>query len=569
MRKIVWMIAVMVGLAAAARAEDAWVQVAARPTLAQAQDQAREYSRTFTNVQGFRLPSGWYGIVLGPYSADQAEAQLGLLLGEGMIPRDSFVARGGGFGPQFWPDAAAAAPPSPGEAAAPAPAEAVDPADGAEAALAFEAAMTIPDRQAVQDALRFAGLYAGKSDGAFGKATRAALAAWQAGQALAPTGLLSRDQRDRLLEPWRQETALVGMSSIAEAEAGITLDLPMGLVEFDRYDPPFVRYRARGGSGYEILLISMRGGQEALAPLHDRLLGLGLVPPGGQDTVGTGFLSLSGADGTRATHAEAARKGRFIKGFLISGPAGQDQRLKRILQAMEDSFTAQADTVLDAGAGVASTVSQADLTAGLDVRRPALSHSGVYVDATGSVLTAAEGLDGCARLTLDGQHEARVVWQDQNAGIALLAPQAALAPRAVAGLAPGLPAPDAVVAIGGYPYGDRLSAPVVSFGTFAEGRGLNGDADRARLALRAEPGDAGAAVLDADGAMIGLLLPRGPHTSQDLPRDVAFAVPAAALAERLAASGHELTPAAPTGVLAPEDLASRARAMTALVSCWK
>ncbi|MBS0564817.1 MAG: peptidoglycan-binding protein, partial [Proteobacteria bacterium] len=428
MRNIVWMIAVMVGLAASARAEDAWVQVAARPTLAQAQDQAREFSRTFTNVQGFRLPSGWYGIVLGPYSSDQAQAQLGLLLGEGMIPRDSFVAQGGGFGAPFWPDTAAAAAPPPEAETDAAPAEAADPADSAEAALAFEAAMTAADRQEVQDALRFAGIYDGKSDGAFGKATRAALAAWQAGQALAPTGLLAPDQRDRLVQPWRQETALVGLSRVAEAEAGITVDLPMGLVEFDRYDPPFARYRPRGGSGYEILLISMRGGQEALAPLHDRLLGLGLVPPGGQDTVGTGFLSLSGADGARMARAEATRKGAFIKGFLIAGPAGQDQRLKRILQAMEDSFTAQPDAVLDAGAGVASTVSQADLTAGLDVRHPALSHSGVYVDAGGSVLTAAEGLDSCTRLTLDGQHEARLVWQDRDAGIALLSPEGALAP---------------------------------------------------------------------------------------------------------------------------------------------
>lgn len=570
MRQFVWMIAMAVGMVSAVWADDAWVQVEARPTLAEAQARAQAYAQTFTNVQGYRLPSGWYGIVVGPFSADEAARQLDLLLGERMIPADSFVATGNRFGPQFWPGDATTVAAAP---TAPQPAETIDPADSAEAALADEAAMSAQDRQAVQQALAFAGVYKGKTDGAFGKGTRAAMAAWQAAQGLQPTGLLTRSQRDKLLQPWKQETDLLGMAPVNETEAGITVDLPMGLVAFDRYDPPFVRYPAKGGSGYTVLLISARGDQTALGALHDRIAALGLVPQGGQDTVGTGFLSMSGVDATRQAFAEAERKGGFIKGFLIAGPAGQEDRMKRILAAMEASFATIPDTVLDEHQGVASTVSQSDLTSGLDPRRPALSHSGVYVDAAGSVLTASDGLDGCARLTLDSLHEARLVWQDTDAGIALLTPTSALAPRGFASLAPALPAADAVVAIGSYPFGDRLSAPVVSFGAFAEARGLKGETDRARLTLKAEPGDAGAAVLDDHGEMVGLLLPRAADGAQSLPGDVAFLVPAADLSARLAAAGHALPPTAAANqqlaALAPEDLAARARGMTALVSCWK
>lgn len=568
MKNFAWMLALLLGFAgvAAARAEDAWVQVEARPTVEEAQARAQSYAQAFGNVQGYRLPSGWYGIMLGPFAPDEAARQLDLLLGERMIPADSYVATGERFGPQFWPAASGAVAATPTPAA---PAETVDPADTAEAALADEAALTPADRQAVQDALAFAGVYKGQTDGAFGKGTRAAIAAWQAQKGFGSTGLLTKRQREQLLAPWTQETDRVGMAEVAEAEAGITLDLPMGLVTFDRYDPPFVRYRAKDDSGYAILLISAKGDQAALGALHDRIVALGLVPPGGRDTLGAGFLSMAGVDATHQAFAEAERKGGFIKGFLIAGPAGQEDRMKRILLAMQTSFTAIADTVLDEHQGVASTVSATDLTAGLDVPRPALSHSGVYVDATGAVLTASDGLQGCARLTLDMLHDAQIAWQDDARGIALLTPLGALAPRGVASLAQALPAENAVVAIGGYPYGDRLSAPVVSFGTFAEPRGLKGEADRARLVLKAEAGDAGAAVLDDRGAMIGLLLPRPTGGTQTLPGDVAFAISAPALAEGLAPAGHTLTAAAPSDPLAPEDLAARARAMTALVSCWK
>ncbi|MCX8507635.1 MAG: SPOR domain-containing protein, partial [Rhodobacteraceae bacterium] len=99
--------------AAGARAQDAWVQVEAQPTLAEAEARARAYTDAFPNVQGYRLPSGWYAIVLGPFSDDEAQRQLDLLRSERMIPADSFVPEAPGFGQRFWPagaDAATVAP---------------------------------------------------------------------------------------------------------------------------------------------------------------------------------------------------------------------------------------------------------------------------------------------------------------------------------------------------------------------------------------------------------------------------------------------------------------------------
>src|SRR5690606_34037467 len=103
----------------AARAQDAWVQIEAQPTLREGEERARAYSGVFPNVSGYALASGWYAIVLGPYPPEEAARQLELLRGERLIPSDSYIADAGRFRQRFWPVGEAAVVP-----AAPAPAEA-------------------------------------------------------------------------------------------------------------------------------------------------------------------------------------------------------------------------------------------------------------------------------------------------------------------------------------------------------------------------------------------------------------------------------------------------------------
>ncbi len=98
-----------------------WVQIEARPTEAEADERARAYAEVFPDVAGYRLSSGWYAIVLGPYGTDVARLRLQDLLEAGMIPRDSFIADGRAFREPFLapgelppaPDAEALAVPGP------------------------------------------------------------------------------------------------------------------------------------------------------------------------------------------------------------------------------------------------------------------------------------------------------------------------------------------------------------------------------------------------------------------------------------------------------------------------
>jgi hypothetical protein len=75
-------------------------------------------------------------------------------------------------------------------------------------------------------------------------------------------------------------------------------------------------------------------------------------------------------------------------------------------------------------------------------------------------------------------------------------------------------------------------------------------------------------VLDAYGAVLGMLLPADPKATRQLPDGVAFAASAAALSASLTAKG--IIPAAAASRAEPtaNALAAKARGMTVLVSCW-
>ena len=85
----------VVSLARAAVAqEQAWLQIEAQPGLALAEERARAYASVFADTAGFQVGSGWYAVVLGPYTPEAAAGRLVSLKRENLIPRDSFISDG-------------------------------------------------------------------------------------------------------------------------------------------------------------------------------------------------------------------------------------------------------------------------------------------------------------------------------------------------------------------------------------------------------------------------------------------------------------------------------------------
>jgi S1-C subfamily serine protease len=257
----------------------------------------------------------------------------------------------------------------------------------------------------------------------------------------------------------------------------------------------------------------------------------------------------------------------LVKGWMLAWDPS-DARMARVVQELRASFRPVGDRALDPGLVPLDESARQGLLSGLELRKPRLSRSGFYVDAAGAVLTTTEAVAQCGRITLDGTVDATVTLQDDATGIALLAPVRPLSPPAVAGFQLAPDRIGAEVAVSGYSYGDRLSAPVLTFGTLADSAGLDGETGVKRLSLAALPGDAGGPVVDGTGAVLGMLLPRATGSGRVLPDDVALAATGAAIAELLAPKGVALAEAVSQGAMAPEDLARKAARMTVLVSCW-
>lgn len=554
--------------------EGVWVQIEAHPTLREAQDRAQAYSNALADVNGFRLNSGWYAIVLGPYLRSDAEQVLRVYRAEGQIPPDSFLAFSRSLGSQFWPigenvlNQPAVVPPVT-QPAEPEPPEIVHRDEPEDETLAqarqSERLLTQQEREALQLALQAAGFYNSAIDGAFGPGTRRSMADWQIYNGFEATGILTTLQRKRLMDDYNEPLISVGMARYTDRDAGIEMQLPMGVIRFDRHEAPFAHFESTSDLGARVLLISQKGDEATLRGLYEVMQSLEIVPlDGPRSRSKTGF-TLQGQGNGIVSHTEARLENGEIKGFTLVWPEGDEARRARVLATMKASFK-RLDGVLPDTAG-AQAGQQIDLVAGLRLRKPRLSRSGFFVAPDGAVLTVTEATDGCSRITIDDRFEAKVAKLDDKLGVALLRPAQDLVPISVARLDGSEPRISSEVAVSGYSYEGILGAPTLTFGKVSDVRGLNGETEVSRLELEAQDGDVGGPVLDRDGSVVGMLLPK-PSGNKSLPRNVSFAADAGALARLLADAGLNAEQAQSVQDISPDELSNRASGMTVLVSCW-
>ena len=538
-----------------------WLQVEARPNQVQAEERARDYAGRLNNVAGFRLGSGWFAIVLGPYDAASAPSELSRLRIAGAVPRDAFIADGSAFGPRFWPDGPLPVVDTP----APAPLPELVASDETPAqARTSERLLTRPQREELQIALRWEGFYNSSIDGAFGPGTRRAMGAWQAANGFENTGVLTSAQRVALLGAYNDALASLAMAPVFDARAGIEIDMPTGLVAFDRYEAPFAHYTASTDDGVQVLLISQAGDATSFASLYEVLQSLRVIPLDGDRRRNRSSFSIVGANDQIVSEAYAELANGEIKGFVLTWPAGDEKRRSLAVAAMRDSFASVRGQVLPDNAGQGFDQST-DLLAGLEIRRPDAAISGFFVDASGAVLTAGAPVGSCERITLGEDTEMTLA--SQADGLALLEPRERLAPIAVARLATTAPRLNADIAVAGYSFGGALGAPSVTFGTLDDLRGLNGEDTRQRFTLDAAPGDTGGPILTEAGAILGVLLPRE-EGGRQLPEGVQFGANVPSIAEFLGAAGINAAAADESDALAPEDLTRLAADFTVLVNCW-
>jgi S1-C subfamily serine protease/peptidoglycan hydrolase-like protein with peptidoglycan-binding domain len=565
-----------------------WIQVSARPTLATANQEAQAFAAKIPDVAGFSLGGGWYGILIGPYTREDADRVLQVYRSEGQIPRDSFIALPSNLRNQFYPlgegsaqatqpaQAPAAiastevAPTQEAQTAEPVviaePATSALPDESPAEARRSEQALSRDERKELQTALQAAGFYNSAIDGAFGRGTRGSMSDWQAAKGFEITGVLTTAQRQVLLDDYNAPLISVGMRRITDSQAGISLEIPAGEVAFNRYEPPFAHFDSTGDLGVRVLLISQRGDKSTLYGLYDIMQTLEIVPLEGPRERTNDSFTLEGRNNRFVSVTQASLKNGEIKGFTLIWPAGDEARRSRVLSAMQASFE-RSEGVLNDAAG-ADIQQDIDLLSGLEIRKPKMSRSGFFVSSDGVVVTTADVVQGCTRVTLDYGYLAEILTADTQSGMAILRSTQALAPIAVAELSPQSPRLQSEIAVSGFSYEGVLGAPSLTWGKLADVKSLEGDNSVARLALAAQPGDAGGPVVDASGAVLGMLLPQTAQGRQ-LPAGVSFAVNAEAIRGAMEAAGLNVQTQLSGAALPNQALVKRATGMTVLVSCWE
>jgi hypothetical protein len=542
-----------------------WVQIEAKPSLLEARDAARRYAATLPEVGAFTLGNGWYAIALGPYPRDEAERILRDYRRDGRIARDSYIARRSAYQRQFWP--VGASPEDPPAPTAQDSADAVDtsPDETPREARASEARLSRDERSELQEALSWAGVYEGAIDAAFGRGTRAAMARWQREKGFEATGVLTTRQRGDLMRAYAAILDGLGLERVVDRATGIAVKLPTDVVEFTRYAPPFAHFDPVDDLDARVLLISQSGDRSSLRGLYDVMQTLEIVPGTGPRSLEQDGFTLVGEGALQISHTRVWLRDGEIKGFTLIWPVGDEERRNRVLREMLESFDWLPGT-LDPAEGNAAA-QRIDLVSGLKLRRPRLTRSGFYVDEGGAVLTTADVVRGCGRITIDELHEAGITLIDDALGVAVLHPEDRLAPARVATFQDRTPQLMSDVAVAGYSYGGVLGAPTVTFGQVSDLEGLNGEPHMKRLTLAALEGDAGGPVLDQGGSVLGMLLAHR-MDNRSLPEDVSFAATNGALQDILTRGGVAVRRTSEAGMMSAEALTDRANAMTVLVSCW-
>jgi len=154
------------------------------------------------------------------------------------------------------------------------------------------------------------------------------------------------------------------------------------------------------------------------------------------------------------------------------------------------------------------------------------------------------------------------------AGLALVTPLTPASAPGVAGFRDGPARIGSEVALAAFPHGGRMGAPSTAIGTLGDIRSPGGDASGLQLDLRAPLGDTGGPVLDENGALIGMVAPRG-ENGVTPPDGVERGIATGTITASLDAAGIPWTPASAAAPLPREYLARAAADMTALVACWQ
>ncbi|MFT5159284.1 MAG: hypothetical protein ACI9ZD_000885 [Paracoccaceae bacterium] len=576
-----------VPLAAQAQAQY-WLQVESQNNIRDTKSRAQFFARDFPDTRAFATETGWYAIVIGPMSEDAADAELSSLKAANLIPRDSFVADGTTFQNQLWPLAANTETASGTVVVTEAEnvIVEVEVETSEEVVLVVEAgpikdpdlkatkklerSWSRDDKKQYQTYMVWTGDYKSAIDGSYGRGTRKAIKSFQDHEGFEDTGYLTGVQLALLQTRYNHVIDRLGIDQLRDLDAGIELQYPANLVEFERFEPPFVHYKAKSGGDVRMMLISQEGGRAVLNSLYEIMETFDFIPPEGYRVKKRDWFVLSGRNDDVVSYTYVKTDRKTVKGFTIVWPPARDGAMQPLATAMYNSFSPLKEYVLDETLGYGEADDQPlDLTSGLETPAPDSSASGFFINPKGVILTHVANIASCSKITInEGETQLHVATQDDNLGLAILQPDTQYTPQSYALFSDEAPELGADITVAGFSFPEVMEIATLNYGTLTAVDGRMGAASEIRISAFLEEGDTGGPVLDDRGAVIGMRLTKSSGASSQ-PAYVNFALKSEQIIQQLDRLGLVYGKSTAFDALHDVDLAFMAGDFTVKIACWK
>ncbi len=398
-----------------------------------------------------------------------------------------------------------------------------------EAARAAFEALPLASRIEIQDGLVWTGDYSGSLDGTFGRMTFDSLTAFQARHRFTPDGILQAAALKALAEVARAKRAEVGFKAVDDPATGVRIHLPTRLLGPAAKHGGGSRWVGRGGA-LRIETFAFPDGD--LAAIYERMK---MDLPGRKVVYAVlrpDWFVVSDETPERHGYARFARSAEGVRGFVFSTATTLGPAFDRVVIATAGHFEPFPGATPAASPATASNTPATAAPPPVLPASVAPPASGLVV-APGKVVTAASAVARCASVTVGGK--AATIATTDARGIATLSFSGG--PAGALRMAKSSAGAATVIAVGDA--GGRVGVVAVA-----------GEIRDGRLRAALQRGGHGAPILDAAGALTGLV-GEPPDESRAIAGLITPAAYAStepdALAAAIAAAGGTVDAAGPAG----------------------
>lgn len=356
---------------------------------------------------------------------------------------------------------------------------------------AVYARMPEEERIAIQSDLIWTNDYNGMADGDFGKTSMAAVKSFQRNNGGKETGILNPDERARLAEGAKARQQRVGWQEIDDEATGARLGLPLKLVPEKGAGKTGSHWQSRHGE-IQIDTFRVAGNGVTLQKVFEQQSREPRQRRVQYQVKRDNFFVLSGLQNLKKFYLRAEAKDNEVRGVIVLYDQAMEGIMEPVAVAMSNAFRAFPDN-----------------STGDPMSRKVGYASGVVVSAAGDIVTDAWATRACEFILVPGRGRAEK--RGDEGGLALLRIYGArgLQPLGVSAGATHPPGAEAMTLIGVADPQTQDGGGAVTTATaqFAPGT----DGFMLTPAPAPAPGFSGAAAIDADANLVGIVATSRPQ----------------------------------------------------------